>query len=210
MKKPINLIKNKYIVQTFVVLVFTMLNSCADNKIKKNLNQRSFNEEILKSYKEGLVDSLNTNQMLLSYNIKYTFELQNLIDSNSKVLIPFDNIIDIARPDSNYIFKISDRFLISGFANKKLTITCGKNEFEKIWSLKNNYNKDIIDRNIFLLVNIIEGHKIEYTVTTESIDSESEYSSGDIELNYGDETFEIKGSLINHFYIDQKKENTTN
>lgn len=205
MKKLISLINKEYTALIFVLITFSMLNSCIENKKEKAKNQRSFNEEILKSYKDGLIDSLNTNQMLLTSNLNYTFELQNLIDSNNKILIPFDNIIDVAKNDSNYILKLSNNSLFYDFRNKSFTIFCNKNDFEKIWLLKTTFNKDSIDRSIFLLVNIKDGHKIQYHVAAESIDSESEYSSGGLEINYMNRNFELTGTLAKYFFIDQKK-----
>ena len=185
---------------TLFVILISFLFSCNDSNNK--LKEADQQEELQRDQKvKARWKNLNNIAMhfgaivgfdTLHYSLSY--EYQNLLDKNNKIILDNFDIDDVVKTDSVYVVSIHK----SSYSKLSFEFTCNVNQVEKLLAdsshyIHRHYRSD--GKIIIAAINSIK--KVKFKIETEVVSPDNEDEEPDVNLDLGiSKDFIFKGQLI--------------
>ena len=186
---------------TLFAILISFLFSCNDgnNKLKEADQQEEIQrEQKVKARWENLNNiAIHFGAIVgfdtLHYSLSY--EYQNLLDKNNKIILDNFDIDDVVKTDSVYAVSIHK----SSYSKLFFEFTCNANQVEELLadSSRNNIHRHYRSDGKIIVAAINFIKKVKFKIETEVVSPDSEDEEPDVNLDLGiSKDFIFKGQLI--------------
>lgn len=179
---------------TLLVILFIFFASCneGNDKSKSDYAEKRQIEENLKWEKlSKIAKKYDAIAGFDTLSFPYSYEYQNLLSKNNKILLDDFSIDDIVRKDSVYIVSIQKEYFF-------IEIKCSLNQIQELLSDRtdeNSWHHYFSNGEIIVAINSIK--KVRFQIETEVENSGSEDEEPEVNLDLGtSDDFLLKGELF--------------
>ena len=180
---------------TFPVLLILILVACHQEKPKI----KSDDEKMMEKREQSILaiaNKYNASIALDTVRYKLTYQYQNLLKQNNRLIIDGFRVDDIVKTDSIIIIKIE----MGGYRKLFFDLYCNKAQFDTFYPsiLKTESTNFRVD-NTFLIANISDVKKVRLSLSSYNDENGEEDLTTHVKLERS-EDFILKGTLVDIYF----------